>query len=55
MNLAALMRVFGTAWTTAAYALWVDLSAALWVLGFVLFTWHYTPILLRPRVDGRPG
>jgi len=55
MNLAALVRVFGTAWMAQAYGAWVDLSAALWVLGFVLFAWSYTPILLRPRVDGRPG
>jgi len=55
MNAAALIRVFGTAQWGSHYLLWVDLSAALWVLGFVLFAWHYAPILLRPRVDGRPG
>jgi len=55
MNLAALVRVFGTAWIGSAYGAWVDLSAALWVLGFGLFAVAYTPILLRPRVDGRPG
>jgi len=55
MNLAALIRVFGTAWIADAYGAWVDLSATLWVLGLVLFAWSYTPILLRPRVDGRPG
>ena len=55
LNLAAVLRVFATAWLGAGYALWVDMSAGLWVLGFVLFTWHYAPILLRPRLDGRPG
>ena len=55
MNIAALVRVFGTAWASGAYAIWVDLAAFLWVLGFALFAWSYTPILLRPRVDGKPG
>ncbi len=55
MNLAALVRVFGTAWVSGAYAVWVDTSAFLWVLGFALFAWYYAPILLRPRVDGKPG
>jgi len=26
-----------------------------WVLAFSLFLWIYTPILIGPRVDGRPG
>lgn len=55
VNLAALARVFGTAWAGAAYAHWIDLSGALWVLGFALFAWRYLPMLLRVRVDGRPG
>ncbi len=55
MNAAALLRVFGTAWLSGAYMLWVDLAGFLWVLGFALFAWYYTPILLRPRVDGEPG
>lgn len=55
MNLAALIRVFGTAWASDAYARWVDLSATLWVVGFALFVWQYAPMLLRPRVDGKPG
>ena len=55
MNLAALVRVFGTAWAGTAYLIWVDVSAVLWVLGLGLFTWHYVPILLRPRIDGKPG
>ncbi|HPQ25800.1 MAG TPA: NnrS family protein [Gammaproteobacteria bacterium] len=55
MNLAALIRVFGTAWGSATYARWVDLSALLWIVGFALFVWQYASILLRPRVDGKPG
>ena len=55
MNAAALVRVFGTAWLGSAYAVWVDMSAVLWTLGLGMFAWHYLPILLRPRIDGKPG
>ncbi|MCB1801574.1 MAG: NnrS family protein [Gammaproteobacteria bacterium] len=55
MNLAAVIRVFGSTWPGDSYRLWIDLSAGLWVLCFALFAWHYVPILLRPRIDGRPG
>jgi uncharacterized protein involved in response to NO len=55
VNLAVALRVFGPAWFGAHYALWIDLSAGLWVLAFALFAWRYVPLLLRPRVDGRPG
>jgi uncharacterized protein involved in response to NO len=30
-------------------------SALLWSLAFVLYLVKYTPILLRPRLDGLPG
>jgi uncharacterized protein involved in response to NO len=33
----------------------VGISAALWSLAFVLYLARYTPMLLWPRVDGRPG
>lgn len=54
-NVAVVVRVFGGAWFADHYALWVDVSAALWVVAFGLFVLRYAPILLRPRVDGRPG
>lgn len=40
---------------------WIDrtyglmLSGAAWILTFALFLYWYTPILIRPRADGRPG
>ncbi len=37
------------------YRLGVTLSAMLWVLAFALFLVLYTPVLVRPRADGRPG
>ena len=55
MNLGALIRVFGPALLPENYPLWVDASAGLWVLAFGLFAFGYVPILLRPRVDGKPG
>ncbi len=37
------------------YAAMLWLSAAGWITGFGLFLYHYLPILLSPRPDGRPG
>lgn len=33
----------------------ISVSASLWLLAFALFLWRYTPILISPRFDGRPG
>lgn len=33
----------------------VALSGALWILSFAIFLEVYTPILIKPRIDGRPG
>jgi uncharacterized protein involved in response to NO len=30
-------------------------SGLLWIVGFGLFAVVYAPVLLRPRVDGKPG
>lgn len=54
LGLGALVRALGP-------ALWADprptrlLAGLLWLLAFALFLAVYTPILLRPRVDGKPG
>ena len=37
------------------YVAWIGLSQMLWVLAFLLFLWVFLPMLLQPRVDGRPG
>jgi uncharacterized protein involved in response to NO len=34
---------------------WVIASGVLWVVGYGLFAAVYTPILIRPRIDGLPG
>ena len=52
---AALLRVgvplLQPAWNLPA----VLASAALWSAGFALYAWRYTPVLLRARLDGKPG
>ncbi len=51
---AALLRVFGA--LAAPGALWPLLAAgSLWTLSFALYLTGYFAILVRPRVDGRPG
>ncbi len=55
INLAALSRValpliFPAAWTAG-----ITLAGLLWMAAFGLFAAIYAPILLRPRVDGKPG
>jgi len=55
INLAALIRVFGSLALPAHYSLWIASSGALWVLGFALFLVLFTPVLFTPRADGQPG
>lgn len=40
---------------TTHYSQWIGRSQLLWVLGFVIFSLAYVPMLIRPRVDGRNG
>jgi uncharacterized protein involved in response to NO len=55
INLAVVVRVFLPMLLAEHYLLWIQLSGILWVLGFLVFVVVYLPVLLRPRVDGRPG
>ena len=41
--------------TVNASALLLSTSGLIWSLGFLLYLWRYTPWLIRPRIDGRPG
>ncbi|MBA3588590.1 NnrS family protein [Methylibium sp.] len=52
---AALVRVFVPLIAPALTVHAVLCSAALWSAGFALYALHYGPMLIRPRVDGRPG
>ncbi len=55
VNLAAAARVLGP-WTVPGWYLsWILLAGLFWVLAFGIFSAVYLPILVRPRVDGRPG
>ena len=52
---AGILRVFGPAVLPAAYPATVTLASIAWTAAFLLFVYVYTPVLLLPRVDGRPG
>lgn len=53
--LATVVRVFGPVLLPQAYATSIRISGSLWIIGFALFVYVYLPILIRPRIDGRPG
>ena len=55
INLAALTRVVPALLWPSQYPLWLGLSGGLWILAFGIFLWVYGPMLIGPRVDGRPG
>jgi uncharacterized protein involved in response to NO len=55
VNVAALVRVGATLLFPDGYGSWILVSGLLWALAFILFLWVYAPILIGPRVDGRPG
>ncbi len=55
VNVGAFFRVVMPMLLPAKYSVWVNISGGLWVLGFTLFVIVYTSVLIRPRVDGRPG
>ena len=52
---AAVVRVFGPALLPLAYVKIVVLAAALWAVAFGIYLLGYTPMLIAPRVDGKPG
>jgi len=55
LALAVAVRVFGPALLPLPYSSVVLLAGVLWVAAFGLYLAIYTPILLRPRADGKPG
>lgn len=55
LQLAALIRVFGTLLFPGLHRNAVIASGTLWTLAFTVFLIAYWPILTRPRIDGRPG
>jgi len=53
LQIAAVLRVI--AGVTGDYRTVVLASGVVWILAFGVFLLRYAPMLLRPRVDGRPG
>lgn len=53
--LGAALRVFGPAIVPMPYSSLIMVAGGLWITGFLVFALVYTPILLGPRVDGKPG
>jgi uncharacterized protein involved in response to NO len=52
---AATVRVFGPALLPLAYHWTVGIASLLWIAAFLIFAVMYTPILIGPRADGKPG
>jgi uncharacterized protein involved in response to NO len=55
LTAAAAVRVFGPVLAFLPYTGIVLLAAALWTAAFALFLSVYAPILVSPRLDGKPG
>jgi len=55
LQLAALIRVSAGLFAAEWYGPVVVSSGAVWVLAFAVFLSRYAPMLVSPRVDGRPG
>lgn len=55
LSLAAVVRVFAPPLAPGAYLWSVVAAGTLWICTFAIFIIVYTPILLRPRIDGRQG
>ena len=51
----AVIRVILPLVLPAEYTLWVALSQLCWILAFGMFLVLFFPILVSPRIDGRPG
>jgi len=54
LGLAALVRAFAAAWPTMSEWM-IRVTGLLWIAAFVALLVVYSPILTRPRADGRPG
>ncbi len=55
VQLAALLRVFPGLLDIAWYVPGLVLSSVAWSAAFVVYLIAYVPILMRPRLDGKPG
>ena len=55
VQLAAIIRVIAGLFPAGHYQALVVFSGVLWMLAFGIFLLRYLPMLIRPRIDGRPG
>lgn len=55
VNAAALLRTAGVWIAPQGYLGWMIASGVCWIAAFLLFTGLYGPMLVAPRVDGKPG
>lgn len=55
INVAAVIRVILPMFMTDSYMQLIQIAGWLWVAAFVIYVVVYTPMWIRPRVDGRPG
>ena len=55
LNVAAVIRGILPAIFPERLLLFVELSGSLWIAAFAIFIAIYAPILIQPRIDGRPG
>ena len=55
VSLAAVVRVVLPLLNMDLYHYWMLISQLLWIVGFIIFVYVYTPMLVSARVDGRDG
>lgn len=55
LQLAAIIRVAAGLFATELYQPVVIASGVIWILAFGVFLTRYLPMLMQPRIDGRPG
>lgn len=55
INLAALARTFGPWALPEKTLMFIDMSGSFWIIAFVIFIIGYAPMLMKARLDGRPG
>jgi uncharacterized protein involved in response to NO len=55
INLSAILRVVIPIVMPGFYWSGLVISGLLWAVAFALFVIYYTPILIQPRIDGKPG
>lgn len=51
----AFIRVWNVWLVPEFYGEWILTAQLLWITAFTVFMWHYAPILIKPRIDGRYG